>query len=67
VALCCRCELFLPIVNSNAEITSFVFLVAIQRYADFVLILIFEIVDLKMDDPHLKLFRNKLEFHRQRE
>ncbi len=56
VALCwVGVTLFLPIVNNNAEVTSFVFLVAIQRYIlIFVLILIFEIVDLKLDDPNLK-------------
>ena len=56
VALCwVGVTLFLPIVNSNIGVTSFVFLVAIQRYIlIFVLILIFEIVDLKLDDPHLK-------------
>ncbi|MBB1192266.1 hypothetical protein DNC80_01090 [Flavobacterium sp. SOK18b] len=56
VALCwVGVTLFLPIVNNNVEVTSFVFLVAIQRYIMiFVLILIFEIVDLKLDDPNLK-------------
>ncbi|WP_144893968.1 UbiA prenyltransferase family protein [Flavobacterium tiangeerense] len=56
VALCwVGVTLFLPIVNNNTECTSLVFLVAIQRYIlIFVLILIFEIVDLKWDDPHLK-------------
>ena len=56
VALCwVGVTLFLPIVNNNMECTSFVILVAIQRYIlIFVLILIFEIVDLKWDDTHLK-------------
>ena len=47
--------LFLPIINNNLPFNSYVFLVAIQRFIlIFVLILIFEIIDLRFDDPHLK-------------
>ncbi len=47
--------LFLPIINNNLPFTSYVFLVATQRFIlIFVLVLIFEIIDLKLDDPHLK-------------
>ena len=47
--------LFLPIINNNLPFNSYVFLVAIQRFIlIFVLILIFEIIDLQNDDPHLK-------------
>jgi len=47
--------LFLPIINTNLPFNSYVFLVAIQRFIlIFVLILIFEIIDLQNDDPHLK-------------
>jgi len=46
---------FLPIINSATPIfTIDVFLIALQRFIlVFVLILIFEIIDLKRDDPHL--------------
>ncbi|MES2409969.1 MAG: hypothetical protein V4535_00855 [Bacteroidota bacterium] len=56
VALCwVGVTLFLPIVNSKIPIGTEVFLVAVQRFIlIFVLILIFEIIDLKLDDPHLK-------------
>ena len=56
VALCwVGVTLFLPIINSHLPFTSYVFLVAAQRFIlIFVLILIFEIIDLKLDDPHLK-------------
>lgn len=47
--------LFLPIINNNLPFTNYVFLVAAQRFIlIFVLILVFEIIDLKQDDPHLK-------------
>ncbi|RKS01741.1 MULTISPECIES: hypothetical protein [unclassified Flavobacterium] len=56
VALCwVGVTLFLPIINAEIPLTTYVFLVAIQRFIlIFVLILIFEIIDLKQDDPHLK-------------
>ena len=56
VALCwVGVTLFLPIVNSGIPLTSDVFLVALQRFVlIFVVILIFEIIDLLQDDPHLK-------------
>lgn len=56
VALCwVGVTLFLPIINNNLPFTNYVFLVAMQRLIlIFVLILIFEIIDLRFDDPHLK-------------
>ena len=56
VALCwVGVTLFLPIFNTNLPFTNYVFLVAAQRYIlIFVMILIFEIIDLRLDDPHLK-------------
>jgi hypothetical protein len=56
VALCwVGVTLFLPIINANIPLTTSVGLVAMQRFIlIFVLILIFEIIDLKLDDPHLK-------------
>lgn len=56
VALCwVGVTLFLPIINAEVPLTTYVFLVAVQRFIlIFVLILIFEIIDLKHDDPHLK-------------
>lgn len=56
VALCwVGVTLFLPIINNNLPFTNYVFLVAAQRFTlIFVLILIFEIIDLRLDDPHLK-------------
>lgn len=56
VALCwVGVTLFLPIINADLPFTSYVFLVAAQRFIlIFVMILIFEIIDLKWDDPHLK-------------
>lgn len=56
VALCwVGVTLFLPIINSGIPLTTDVFLVALQRFIlIFVLILIFEIIDMKHDDPHLK-------------
>jgi len=56
VALCwIGVTLFLPIINSGIPLTTDVFLLALQRFLlIFVLILIFEIIDLQHDDPHLK-------------
>ncbi len=56
VALCwVGVTVFLPIINAEVPITTDVVLVAIQRFIlIFVLILIFEIIDLQQDDPHLK-------------
>ena len=56
VALCwVGVTLFMPIINSDYSFTGSVFLVAIQRFIlIFVLVLIFEIIDLKWDDPNLK-------------
>jgi len=56
VALCwVGVTLFLPIINAGIPLTTNVFLVALQRFIlIFVLILIFEIIDLQQDDPHLK-------------
>ncbi len=56
VALCwVGVTLFLPIINAGMALTTTVFLVALQRFIlIFVLILIFEIIDLLQDDPHLK-------------
>jgi hypothetical protein len=46
---------FLPILNAEVTVTSDFYLKSIQRFIlVFVLILIFEIIDLKLDDPHLK-------------
>ena len=45
----------LPIINAEIPITNDFFIKCIQRFIlVFVLILIFEIVDLKNDDPHLQ-------------
>ena len=56
VALCwVGVTLVLPIFNANVPITSDFYLKCIQRFIlIFVLILIFEIIDLAKDDPHLK-------------
>ncbi|WP_264520598.1 hypothetical protein [Flavobacterium sp. N1994] len=56
VALCwVGVTLFLPIVNAGLSMNLTVMLVALQRFVlVFVLILIFEIIDLKIDDPNLK-------------
>ena len=56
VAICwVGVTLFLPIINTHLPCTNYIFLVAIQRFIlIFVLILIFEIIDLRLDDPHLK-------------
>ncbi len=56
VALCwVGVTLFLPIFEAGIPINFNVFIIAIQRFIlVFVLILIFEIIDLKLDDPNLK-------------
>lgn len=56
VALCwVGITLFLPVVNSGIPISLSLFMVALQRFIlVFVLILIFEIIDLQVDDLNLK-------------
>ncbi len=56
VALCwVGVTLFLPVINAGIPISFAIFLVGIQRFIlIFVLVLIFEIIDLKVDDPNLK-------------
>jgi hypothetical protein len=56
VAICwVGVTIFLPILNSGMPFTTEFLWLALQRLLlIFVLILIFEIVDLKTDDPHLK-------------
>lgn len=56
VALCwVGVTVFLPIINAEIPINIDVVLVAIQRFIlIFTLVLVFEIIDLKQDDPHLK-------------
>lgn len=56
VALCwVGVTLVLPILNAEIPITSDFYLKCVQRFIlIFVLILIFEIIDLRNDDPHLK-------------
>ncbi|MGL2967310.1 hypothetical protein [Flavobacterium sp. XGLA_31] len=56
VALCwVGVTLFLPVINAGIEWTKDVYVVAVQRFIlIFVLILVFEIIDLLQDDPHLK-------------
>ena len=56
VALCwVGVTVFLPVINVGLPIDTGVFLVAVQRFVIvFVLILVFEIIDLQNDDPHLK-------------
>ena len=45
----------LPILNSEISFQDSFYIIALQRFfLIFPLILIFEIIDLKMDDPHLK-------------
>jgi hypothetical protein len=47
--------LFLPLINAGIPMDIGVFVSAVQRFIlIFVLILIFEIIDLKVDDPNLK-------------
>lgn len=56
VALCwVGVTLFLPIINAEIPLTPDVFVIAVQRFIlIFVLILIFEIIDLQVDDPNLR-------------
>ena len=56
VALCwVGVTVVLPIINAEIAITSDFYLKCIQRFIlIFVLILIFEIIDLKTDDPNLQ-------------
>lgn len=56
VALCwVGVTVFLPIINAGIGIDADVLLVSAQRFLlVFALILIFEIIDLKLDDPNLK-------------
>ncbi len=56
VALCwVGVTVFLPVINAGLPIDTGVFLVSVQRFiVVFVLVLIFEIIDLQNDDPHLK-------------
>jgi hypothetical protein len=45
----------LPILNSEISFQNYFYIIALQRFfLIFPLILIFEIIDLKTDDPHLK-------------
>ena len=47
--------LFLPVVNAGIPVENEIFIIALQRFTIlFVLILIFEIVDFRIDDPNLK-------------
>jgi hypothetical protein len=53
--------LVLPIINAQVPIDNYVFLVAMQRFVFvFVLVLIFEIIDLRQDDPHLQTVPQKI-------
>ena len=53
--------LVLPIIDAELSITSNFYLKCIQRFLFiFVLILIFEIIDLKMDDPNLQTVPQKI-------
>ena len=56
VALCwVGVTLFLPVINAGISIDTDIILIAVQRFIlIFVLILIFEILDLQVDDPNLK-------------
>lgn len=56
VALCwAGITLVLPLINAHESLTSDVYLKFTQRFMlIIILILIFEIIDLKEDDPHLK-------------
>lgn len=56
VALCwVGVTLFMPVINAGIAIGTDVILIAVQRFIlIFVLILIFEIIDLRVDDPNLK-------------
>ena len=56
VAICwVGVTVMLPILNSEISFQNFFYIIALQRFLlIFTLILIFEIIDLKTDDPHLK-------------
>lgn len=56
VALCwVGVTLFLPIINAGIPIENEIYIIAVQRFIlVFVLILIFEIIDMQIDDPNLK-------------
>jgi hypothetical protein len=56
IALCwVGVTLVLPIINAEIAVTSYFYLKCVQRFLlVFVLILIFEIIDLQNDDPNLK-------------
>lgn len=62
VALCwVGVTVVLPIIDAEIAITSDFYLKCIQRFLFiFVLILIFEIIDLKTDDPHLQTVPQKI-------
>ena len=56
VAICwVGVTVMLPILNSEISFQNFFYIIALQRFLlIFSIILIFEIIDLKTDDPHLK-------------
>lgn len=56
VALCwAGITLFLPVINAGIPIDFTIVMIALQRFIlIFVLILVFEIIDLQVDDPNLK-------------
>ena len=62
VALCwVGVTLVLPVLNAEISITSYFYLNCVQRFMlIFVLILIFEIIDLKNDDPYLQTVPQKI-------
>lgn len=62
VALCwVGVTVVLPIIDAKIALTSDFYLKCIQRFLlIFVLILIFEIIDLKTDDPHLQTVPQKI-------
>lgn len=62
VALCwVGVTLVLPVLNAEIAITSDFYLKCLQRFIlVFVLILIFEIIDLQTDDPHLQTVPQKI-------
>jgi hypothetical protein len=52
---------FLPVINAEIDLGFYVFLIALQRMVlVFVLVLIFEIIDLRWDDPHLQTVPQKI-------
>ena len=56
VAICwVGVTVILPVLNSEISVQNSFYIIVLQRFLlIFSLILIFEIIDLKMDDPHLK-------------